>query len=130
MVGINGGPTMTYTFPFLFAGAALVMPAPVTAAPGNYGAALRTMLTRTAAGTCPADMMQPKLLAACKQQISKMGPPLAAKGRIKTLTFLKADMTDGREETYKVTFEKGKPQTWLIGGLKNGKFAGLYTEDE
>lgn len=75
-------------------------------------------------------MMQPKLLAACKQQMSKMGPPLAAKGRIKTLTFLKADMTDGREETYKVTFEKGKPQIWLIGGLKNGKFAGLYTDDE
>jgi hypothetical protein len=130
MVGINGGPTMTYRFPILFSGTALVISAPVTAAAGNYAAALRTMLTRTAAGTCPADMMQPKLLEACKQQMSKMGPPLAAKGRIKTLTFLKADMTGGREETYMVTFEKGKPQTWLIDGCKNGKFAGLYTDDE
>jgi hypothetical protein len=43
---------------------------------------------------------------------------------------LKADLTGGREETYMVTFEKGKPQTWLIGGLGNGKFAGLYTGDE
>jgi hypothetical protein len=121
---------MNYTLPSLFAGAALVMSAPVTATPGNYAAALRTMLTRTAAGTCPADMMQPKLLAACKQQMSKMGPALAAKGRIKTLTLLKADMTGGPEETYKVTFEKGRPQTWLIGGLENGKFSGLYTSDE
>jgi hypothetical protein len=62
--------------------------------------------------------------------MSKMGPALAAKGRIKTLTLLKADMTGGPEETYKVTFEKGRPQTWLIGGLENGKFSGLYTSDE
>jgi len=74
--------------------------------------------------------MQPKLLEACRQQMSKMGPPLAAKGPIKTLKFLKADLAGGREETYKVTFQKGKPETWLIGGLKNGKFSGLYTDDE
>ena len=69
--------------------------------------------------------MQPKLLEACKEQMSKMGPPLAAAGPIKTLTFVKADQTRKRTETYKVTFEKGKPETWLIGGLKNGKFAAL-----
>ena len=130
MLRINGGPMVAYTFPFLFAGAALAMSAPVVAAQGNYAAALRTILTKTAAGTCPADMMQPKLLEACKQQMAKMGPMLAAKGPIKKLTFLKADLTGGREETYMVTFKKGKPQTWLIGGLENGKFSGLYTGDE
>ena len=111
--------------PFLFAGAVLAMSAPVAAAQGNYSAALRTILTRTATGTCPSDMMQPKLLKACKQQISKMGPPLTKKGPIKKLTLLKADLAGGREETYVVTFEKGTPQTWLIGGLKDGSFSGL-----
>jgi hypothetical protein len=121
---------MNYTFPFLFSGAVLAMSAPVAAAQGNYSAALRTILTRTATGTCPADMMQPKLLEACKQQMSKMGPPLAKKGPIKKLALLKSDLAGGREETYMVTFEKGKPQTWLIGGLKDGKFSGLYSDDE
>jgi hypothetical protein len=130
MLRINGGPMMFYIFPFLFAGAALAMSTPAVATQGNYAAALRTILTKTAAGTCPADMMQPKLLEACKQQMPKMGPTLAAKGPIKKLTFLKADLTGGREEAYMVTFKKGKPQTWLIGGLENGKFSGLYTGDE
>jgi hypothetical protein len=121
---------MTYAFSILFAGAALVMSAPVVAAQGHHSAALRTILTRTAAGTCPADMMQTELLKACNQQISKSGPPLAARGPIKALIFIKADKTSGRTETYKVTFEKGTPETWLIGGLKNGKFAELYTDDE
>lgn len=121
---------MTYAFSFLFAGAALAMSVPVVAAQGHHSAALRTILIRTASGTCPADMMQPQLLKACKQQIAKSGPPLAAKGPIKALTFIKADQTGQRTEFYKVTFEKGKPETWLIGGLKNGKFAELFTDDE
>jgi hypothetical protein len=121
---------MTYTFSFLFAGAALAMSVPVAAAQGHHSDALRTILTRTAGGTCPADMMQAKLLKACKQQIAKSGPPLAAKGPIKALTFIKADRTGNRTEFYKVTFEKGERETWLIGGLKNGKFADLYTDDE
>ncbi len=121
---------MTYAFSFLFAGAALAMSGPVVAAQGHHSAALRTILIRTAGGTCPADMMQPKLLKACNQQIAKSGPPLAAKGPIKALTFIKADQTNKRTEFYKVTFERGKPETWLIGGLKNGKFAELYTDDE
>jgi phenylpyruvate tautomerase PptA (4-oxalocrotonate tautomerase family) len=75
-------------------------------------------------------MMQPKLLKACKQQLSKSGPTLTAKGLIKALTFIKADQTDARTEFYKVTFEKGQPETWLIGGRKKGKFAELYTDDE
>lgn len=99
------------------------MSAPATATPSNYAAALRTMLTRTAAGTCPADMMQPKLLAACKQQMSKMGPALAAKGRVKTLTLLKADMTGGREETYKVTFEKVSHKPGSLAALRTVSFS-------
>ena len=51
MLRINGGPMMFYIFPFLFAGAALAMSTPVVATQGNYAAALRTILTKTAAGT-------------------------------------------------------------------------------
>jgi len=121
---------MTYTFSLIFAGATLAMSVPVAAAQGHHSAALRTILTRTAGGTCPADMMQAKLLKACKQHLAKSGPPLAAKGPIKALTFIKAERTVKRTEFYRVTFEKGKPETWLIGGLKNGKFSELYTDDE
>jgi hypothetical protein len=121
---------MLYTFSFLIAGAALTMSAPNASAQGRYSAALRTILTRTASGTCPADMMQAKLLKACRQQIAKSGPPLASKGTIKALNFIKATHTADRTEFYKVFFTKGNPEIWLIGGLESGKFAEFYTDDE
>lgn len=120
---------MRTTISMLLAGA-VAMSVPAFAAQDQHAAALRTILTRTAAGACPADMMQPTLLKACNEQLPKLGPALAAAGPIKSMTFVKADPSGRHTETYKVAFAKGKTMTWHIGGLKNGKFDSVYADED
>jgi hypothetical protein len=82
---------------------------PAMAAKGSYSNALRKILTQTVAGSCAADIMAPKLLNACHEQMSRLQPGLAALGPIKSITFVRADMHKGeRMETYKVAFAKGE----------------------
>ena len=89
------------------------------------------MLSQTAAGTCPAEIMAEKLLSACKEQLPKLKPEMTAAGPIKSVIFVKADIRKGqRIETYKVAFAKGASQTWHIGDFKDGKFGAAYSDDE
>lgn len=113
----------------VLAGFALATSVPAFAAQGSYSSALRTMLSQTAAGTCPASLMADDLLKACKEQLPRLKPEMMAAGPIKSLTFVKADTVKGeRMETYKVGFTKGAPQTWHIGGFKEGKFRSAYND--
>jgi hypothetical protein len=105
---------------------------PATAADqGQYSAALGKMLAQTAAGTCPADLMGDRLLAACREQLPAMRTALVAAGPVTAMSFVMA-RGDGatRIETYKVTFAKGDATLWHIGGLHDGKFETVYSRGD
>ena len=90
---------------------------------GEYSQALTRMLTETAEGRCPADVMAQDLLTACQEQIAGMAPAFRELGVIETMTFVKAEDTPGgRVETYSVKFAGGQTMTWRIGHLRDGKF--------
>ncbi len=94
---------------------------------GQYTADLQRMITETATGTCPADIMAEQLLAACQQQITQMSAGLASLGAIQSITFTKADDTPGgRVETYAVVFANGVTLNWGIGHKKDGKYSAAY----
>jgi len=102
--------------------------APTMAAEGSYSSALRKILTQTAAGSCAADIMAPRLLAACHEQISRLKVGLAASGPITSIVYVSAENhKGGRIETYRVAFAKGEPVMWHIGGLHNGKYESVFS---
>lgn len=99
-----------------------------TADQGQYAGPLRAMFTAVAGGTCPENLMGAALLNACRQQLPQMAPALKAIGAIQSLTFDKAEEANGqRYEKYTMTFANGKPATWVIGALKDGKFEAVYS---
>lgn len=124
---------LTLTLAAALAVGALALPAAAqTAAPAaeaQYEDALRRMITETAAGSCPADIMGAPLLAACEQQLPQMSAGLAGLGAIESITFVRAgDSSEyGRVETYAVKFAGGQSLNWGIGGEKDGKFDVAYT---
>lgn len=96
---------------------------------GEYGPALRRMVTEAAAGRCPADLMAEPLLSACRNQMAQMGPAL---GAVEGVSFVKAEAHDdagngGRVETYAVKYVGGKTTIWSIGNRQDGKFTTAYT---
>jgi hypothetical protein len=94
---------------------------------GEYADALRRMITETAAGTCPEDVMAGGLLAACQEQVAQMSAGLASLGAVETITFVRAEDTpNGRVEIYTVSFASGQTLNWGIGGIENGKFNVAY----
>lgn len=114
------------------AAAALALPAAAQTAPemteGRYEDALRRMITETAGGTCPADLMGEPLLAACRQQLPQMSAGLAGLGPIESIAFVRAeDRADGRLEIYEVKFAVGQTLVWGIGGEADGKFDVAFT---
>ncbi len=95
---------------------------------GEYAGALRRMISESAAGRCPDDVMATRLLAACREQLPTMGPALAKLGAITDMSFIKAETgANGRVETYSVAFAGGEKAIWSIGGQTDGKFAVAYT---
>ncbi len=95
---------------------------------GDYGPALRRMLTDAAGGRCPEDLMAEPLLSACRAQLPQMQPGLTALGAISDLSFIKAEGDgDTRVETYAVKFAGGKTAIWSIGHRKDGKFGAAYS---
>ncbi|KTT75837.1 hypothetical protein [Sphingomonas sanguinis] len=95
---------------------------------GRYADQLRAMFTAVAGGTCPENLMGAGLLDACRQQLPQMGPALKAAGPVRSMAFDKAEDANGqRYEKYTVTFTNGKPTTWVIGALKDGKFEAVYS---
>lgn len=119
---------MRYEVMSLAAVAALLIAGPAAAESGRYAGALKKMLSGTAAGNCPADLMGDGLLAACKEQLPRMKADLVAAGPIKTMTFVSAVGEGGeRVETYDVTFAKGATAKWQIGKFQNGKFQATYS---
>jgi len=94
---------------------------------GEYAEALQRMITETAAGTCPEDVMAGTLLDACRQQLAQMSAGLASLGAIETVTFVRAeDGPTGRVEVYAVRFASGQSLNWGIGGLQDGRFTIAY----
>ncbi|MBB6503934.1 hypothetical protein F4693_000892 [Sphingomonas endophytica] len=112
--------------------AAIAMAAAATAAEaGDYGPALRRMLTETAGGRCPDDLMAEPLLSACRAQLPQMQPGLSALGTVGDLSFIKGEGDgDTRVETYAVKFAGGKTAIWSIGHRKNGKYGAAYSLGE
>lgn len=113
--------------PFLLAGlaaAAFAFPAAAQAPAGEYGDALKTMITQAADGTCAADLMAAGLLTACNQQIAQMAPGLTSLGAVESVTFVRAEDTpQGKMEIYTVKFAGGQSMTWFIGQRQaDGKF--------
>ncbi|NBB53115.1 hypothetical protein GVN24_33070 [Rhizobium sp. CRIBSB] len=94
---------------------------------GQYQAALETMITSTAAGTCPEDVMAGELMAACIQQLPQMSQGLQSLGAIQSITFLRAE-GEGAERTefYSVTFAVGATLVWGIGHEVDGKFSQAF----
>ena len=104
-----------------------LMAFPAFAQGGEYEAALRKMISETAAGTCPADVMGAELLTACQQQLPQMSAGLASLGAIESARFVRAeDRPEGRVEIYEVKFAGGMTLNWGIGGLRDGKFNVAY----
>ena len=96
-------------------------------AEGQYAADLQRMITETAAGTCPTDLMAEQLLTACQGQIAQMSAGLASLGAIQSVTFTKAEDTpQGRVETYAVVFANGTTLNWGIGHKADGKYSTAY----
>lgn len=99
---------------------------------GEYGPALRRMVTEAATGRCPAELMAEPLLSACRDQMPQMRPALAALGAVEDVAFVKAETHDdagkgARVETYAVKYAGGKTTLWSIGNRKDGKFTTAYT---
>lgn len=93
------------------------------AASGQYETALRRMISETAAGTCPEDIMAEGLLTACRQQLPQMSAGLSSLGAIESVTFVRAEDTpQGRVELYTVRFAGGQSLNWGIGAESGGKF--------
>lgn len=111
-----------------FASVLIAFPALSQDAPtGEYADALQRMITETAAGTCPEDVMGPALLAACQQQLAQMSAGLASLGAIESVTFVRSEETpNGRVEIYTVRFASGQTLNWGIGGLQDGKYTVAY----
>jgi hypothetical protein len=100
-----------------------LMASPAFAQSGDYEAALRKMISQTAAGTCPADVMGAELLAGCLQQLPQMSAGLASLGAIESALFVRAeDRPEGRVEIYAVKFASGITLNWGSGVLRDGKF--------
>lgn len=98
------------------------------AAAGDYGVALRRMVSEAAQGRCPADLMAEPLLSACRDQMAVMRPELAALGPVAAVSFIKAEVhDDARVETWAVNYAAGKTTIWSIGNRKDGKFTTAYT---
>jgi hypothetical protein len=98
---------------------------------GQYGLALRRIVTEAAAGTCAADLMAEPLLSACRDQMPQMKPALAALGTVEGVSFIKAEAhDDARVETYAVKYSGGKTSLWSLGNRKDGKFTVAYTLGE
>lgn len=96
----------------------------------QYQAALEKMITSTAAGTCPDDVMGGDLLAACNQQIAAMSQGLQSLGAIQSITFLRAE-GEGAERTefYAVAFAAGVTLNWGIGHQVDGKFNRAFAQN-
>lgn len=111
-----------------FAGLLIAFPAlSQEAQTGEYADALRRMITETASGTCPEDVMGGGLLEACRQQLAQMSAGLASLGAIESMTFVSAEDTPGgRVETYAVRFASGQTLNWGIGGVQDGKYTVAY----
>ncbi len=108
--------------------AATVASAASAAESGDYGPALRKMLTDTAAGRCPDELMAEPLLSACRAQLPQMQPGLTALGAVGELSFIKAEGDgDTRVETYAIKFAGGTTAIWSIGHRKDGKFGAAYS---
>lgn len=102
-------------------------PALAQAGDGQYAADLQRMITETASGVCPADLMAEQLLTACQQQLPQMSAGLASLGAVQSITFTTAvDTPEGRVETYAVVFANGTTLNWGIGHRKDGKYASAY----
>lgn len=119
--------------PTLAAAAALSGLAPAAAmaqdpaAGGDYRAALTRMITSTADGTCPADVMGAELLAACTEQLPQMSAGLQSLGPIASMRFVRAEGEGAqRVEIYAVEFAGGVTLNWGIGGFHDGKFDVAY----
>ncbi len=94
---------------------------------GQYEADLRRMITETAGGVCPTDLMGGGLLTACQQQIPQMSAGLSSLGSVQSVTFTKAEDTpQGRLETYSVVFANGTTLTWVLGQKQDGKYETAY----
>lgn len=104
-----------------------LMALPAFAQSGEYEASLRKMISDTAAGTCPADIMGAELFAACQQQLPQMSAGLASLGAVESARLLRTeDRPDGKIEVYEVKFASGITLNWGIGGLRDGKFNVAY----
>lgn len=109
--------------------AAGLMAFPAMAQDGEYGDALRQMLTEAAAGTCSEALMAPSLHTACNGQIAGMAQGLQSLGAIESMTFVSAqDTPEGRVETWSVAYASGQALNWVIGHRQpDGKFAAAGT---
>lgn len=111
--------------------AALAVSAPAFAqAPaGEYGDALKSLITQAAAGTCDSSLMAEGLLTACNQQIAQMAPGLTSLGAVESVAFVRTEETpQGRIEHYTVKFAGGRSMTWFIGLRQaDGKFGAAGT---
>lgn len=111
------------------AAAAFAFPAAAQAPAGEYGDALKSLITQAAAGTCDATLMAEGLLNACNQQIAQMAPGLTSLGAVESVTFVSAEDTpQGKMETWTVKFAGGHSMTWFIGKRQaDGKFTAAGT---
>lgn len=92
---------------------------------GEYRAALTRMITETAQGTCPADVMADGLHQACEEQIGRMASMFQTLGDMTSMNLVAVEGEGAaRVETYEVTYEAGQTLSWSIGGRQaDGKFA-------
>lgn len=100
-------------------------------AEGEYGADLTRMITATAGGTCPADLMGGQLLSACQAQIAGMQAGLASLGAVESVSLVQSQtVPDGKIETYRVRFAGGQEMNWAIGVKVGGKYEAAFTRGD
>lgn len=96
---------------------------------GEYRVALTKMLTETAQGVCPTDVMADDLLQACESQIGQMGPALASLGDVTSMNLVEVNGEGAAKvEHYEVAYDAGPTLTWFIGGRgADGRFSSAGT---
>jgi hypothetical protein len=96
---------------------------------GEYRAALTKMLTETAQGVCPADVMADDLLEACESQVAQMAPALQSLGGIASMTLVDVQGEGAAKiERYDVSYDAGPTLTWFIGNRgADGRFSAAGT---
>jgi hypothetical protein len=97
----------------------------------QWQALLVAAIESSAAGECPAELMEDSLRAKCIQDQAAAFPELFAQmGRVRAADFVKVEPSRGGDvEIYRVTFERGEMTGYITAAADGKKITMLWLSD-